>query len=448
MGRGRVLLLEMNELSPDLLHRFLREGRLPGFARMRRESLVRETAAAERAPLLEPWIQWVTLHTGLSQAEHGVLHLDEGARVPGANVWEEAAREGLPVWVCGAMNARSVPGLKGALLPDPWTTDVAPEPAELQPFARFVQSQVQEYTNERRRPDLRATARFGAFVAGHGLSFATARAIALQLATERLRGGKGAWRRAALLDRILFDVFKHYYRRVRPGFASVFANCVAHYQHLYWRDFDPGAFQAAPRDVDGDRSEAIAYGFETMDGIVSEALDMAGPDTTVVLATALSQSPCVKYEAIGGMRFYRPRDVARLAELAELPLGFRSSAVMSNEVVFHYDDAQAAEGAVAGLTALRVGDERAMNAEATGGRVVTHLRIKTDIPENAVLTTPRGTKARLFDLFYKVDATKSGIHDPRGLLWIRTPRRDHAELDVLPLTGVAPILRELLGVPH
>jgi len=443
-----VLLLELNELSPELLDRFLALGHLPHFARMRGESQVFVTEAAERPPMLEPWIQWVTLHSGLSQAEHGVLQLDEGARVPAPFVWEVLSRRGLPVWVCGAMNTREDADLRGGLLPDPWTTDTEPRPRELLPFARFVQSRVQEYTNAAAKPDAAETARVGAFLARHGLRARTAAAIARQLAAERVRPGRGAWRRAALLDQILFDVFRHYFARLRPRFATVFANCVAHYQHLYWRDMAPEAFAAKGDDLDGDRSGAILHGFRVLDGIVGDALALAGRDTTVVLTTALSQKPCLKYESVGGMRIYRPRDVPALAAFAGAPAGFRASAVMSNEVVLHYGDARDAERAAEALRALTLDGERAMNAEARDGRLVTHLRIKSDLAADAVVAGPDGRTARLYDLFYKVDAMKSGIHDPRGLLWVRTPRREHAvHSATVPLTAVAPTLLDMFAAP-
>ena len=73
-----VLMLEFNELSPELMHRFITEGHLPNFKRLSDESLVYVTDAQEAQEVLEPWIQWVTVHTGLSYEEHGVFLLGDG----------------------------------------------------------------------------------------------------------------------------------------------------------------------------------------------------------------------------------------------------------------------------------------------------------------------------------------------------------------------------------
>ncbi len=84
-----VLLLEFNELSPTLMDRFIGEGKLPNFERLRAESHVLVSDAEEEPPRLEPWIQWVTVHTGLSYAEHGVFRLGDPhkVKVPGSGTW-------------------------------------------------------------------------------------------------------------------------------------------------------------------------------------------------------------------------------------------------------------------------------------------------------------------------------------------------------------------------
>ena len=71
-NRSSVILLEFNELTPSLISRFIAEGRLPNFKRLYDESRVFTTDATEDAwedkRLLNPWVQWVTVHTGVNAA--------------------------------------------------------------------------------------------------------------------------------------------------------------------------------------------------------------------------------------------------------------------------------------------------------------------------------------------------------------------------------------------
>jgi len=52
-----AIVLELNELTPTLMWRFMSEGRLPNFSRLFEESHAFITDAGEDPPRLEPWIQ-------------------------------------------------------------------------------------------------------------------------------------------------------------------------------------------------------------------------------------------------------------------------------------------------------------------------------------------------------------------------------------------------------
>src|SRR5438045_4964705 len=82
---------------------------------------------------------------------------------------------------------------------------------------------------------------FVTFFLRHGLAADTIRAILAQLGSERLSRADVKWRRVALADRLQFDLFRHYYRRMRPDFATFFINSTPHLQHADWRHMYPGA---------------------------------------------------------------------------------------------------------------------------------------------------------------------------------------------------------------
>src|SRR5689334_17775348 len=98
---NRLILLEFNELTPSLLTRFMGEGHLPNFKRFFDESAVYTTDAEESGERLNPWVQWVTVHSGLSLEEHGVFRLDEGNKLPQPSVWDIISDTGRKVLVCG-----------------------------------------------------------------------------------------------------------------------------------------------------------------------------------------------------------------------------------------------------------------------------------------------------------------------------------------------------------
>src|SRR5690349_18999563 len=99
----RIMVLEFNELTPDLMHRFMAAGHLPHFQRLHNESHVYITQAAEDGWDLNPWVQWVTVHSGIDYREHGVTELDQGAALKVDRVWDVVSKAGLSVWICGSM---------------------------------------------------------------------------------------------------------------------------------------------------------------------------------------------------------------------------------------------------------------------------------------------------------------------------------------------------------
>jgi hypothetical protein len=445
-----VIVLEFNELSPVLMQRFIDAGHLPSFRRLHDEAEVWITDAGERPPFLEPWIQWITVHSGQRYAEHGVFNLDEGHRAEAPRIWDVLSAAGLESWICGSMNVAAAPGFRGWMLPDPWTTHLPPRPDELLPYFDFVRRHVLEYTNEQVPVTAADRLRFVAFMARHGLSATTAWAIVRQLATERV-DRRSRWRRAVLLDRLQFDLFRWHWRRARPAFSTFFLNSTAHFQHFYWRNLEPELFRVRPaEDEQRALADAVLFGYRQMDRLVEETLAMADRSTTVVLCTALSQQPCLGYEESGGKVIYRPRDFERLLAFAGVTARYRVAPVMAEEFHVYLDSEAAAVDAERRLAAMRVGERPALVVRRDGAGLFCGCKIHATIPADAVVSAAGGS-APFFSLFYQVEGVKSGMHHPEGLLWIRTPERLHAvHREPLPLPQVFPMLLGLLGlsVPH
>jgi len=442
---NRVIVLEFNELCPSLMERFIDAGGLPNFERLRGESLLFTTDAEEPRPNLEPWILWVNMHTGVSQAEHGVFNLGEARLVAHESIWDSFLRAGGTVWICGSMNAACREPIRGAILPDPWSTDGVAHPGELADFYRFVRTYVQEHTNTAVPLTTSDYLRFLRFIASHGLAPRSIGLILRQLIAERFGGDR--WRRATLLDRLQWDVFRWYYRQLRPDLATFFLNSTAHYQHKFWRNMQPELFSVKPGPEEASKQHAIRFGYEQMDGIVGEVLELAAPDTTIVLCTALSQQPYLLAEASGGKRFYRPGSFDTFVSMLQLG-GVREVApVMSEQFHIFFSGEPEAITAEAQLGRMMLDGRRVMYCRRTGPDLFVGCTIFDAIPAGARVEFD-GRSVPFFDLFYQADSVKSGMHHPDGMLWIRTPARSHAVVsEKVPLRSVAPTILRIGGVP-
>jgi hypothetical protein len=350
------------------------------------------------------------------------------------------------------MNVAPFTGQGSAFVGDPWSENDDAWPPELNTYNRFVSHNVREYSNAADRMSAGDYARFLAFMAGHGLSLQTVRGIVRQLAAEKLGARELSWRRVAILDALQFDVFRSYYRRFKPDFASFFANSVAHLQHSYWRHMDPAPFTVRPDAGElATYGEAIRTGYIAMDRLVGRFMRLARAEgATLMFLTALSQQPFLRHEEFGGQHFYRLHDVE--AFLQRLGVEVQGVApTMTHQYLAQLVSANATEAARNRLESLRLDDGRRVfgfpEIATEPGSLYFGCQISTRTPAaSPVLDGTNNASISFGDLFYRIDAIKSGRHHPDGCLWIQTGR--HRTHDVKPsILDVLPTQFEMLGVP-
>jgi hypothetical protein len=419
---GAVIVLEFNELSPDLMSRFIAEGRLPGFSALREQSATYVTDAQEAPPNLEPWIQWVTVHTGLPFSQHRVFDLGDAHKLDAPRLWDLVLDAGKKVWICGSMNAAvrsSNADGRAYFIPDPWCTGAPAVPAGMfDTFYTLTSRYVQEHTRDRAPWSKQDYAAFLWYVLTHGLSLRTISDIVLQLSRE-VKSKGSRWRRAILLDRFQWDLFRHTWKKVQPDFATFFLNSTAHFQHYHWREFEPSLFSSGTAHMSDEAKEAIPIGYQSMDRIVQECLRMA-PNATIVLMTALSQQPLLRYEGVGGKFIFKPVDHAALLHFAGFDGNYRYAPVMAEEFKLHFDSEAAAEQAERALLSLKLDGSPAMSARRDGTEIFCGCAVYSLPPAGTLVQA--GNHAETFDkLFYQVDGVKSGGHHPDGIFWIRKP---------------------------
>jgi hypothetical protein len=437
MTSSPVILLEFNEITPALIDQFIENGGLPNFDRFRRESFTFTTDADETQ--LEPWIQWVTVHSGLPYREHGVSRLDQGHKLTAPRLWDLVSSRGLASWVCGSMNVNYSDGSSAVVLPDPWCTQVKPKPSELEPYFRFVQAQVREHTKDSRGLSRGDYLRFATWMARTGLSSGTVLDVVKQLASERREDC--SWKRVSLLDQIQYDVFRYYYRKLRPAFSTFFLNSTAHYQHAYWDVFEPGKYPNKTVNPKRKKFEhAIQYGYQKMDQLLGRFFQLAANDATLVLCSALSQQPSTAERAR-----YRPIDFDQfLAFVGVSPT--EVVPVMADQFYLSFASEELLEEAKVRLSAVVSEGVRVVNFRREGDRLFCGCKTNGKVSKDS-LVSARESAMPFSRLFYEIPTGKVADHHPEGVFWIRRPDRvaRHHEARV-PLTSVAPSVLSLLGL--
>lgn len=440
---GPVLVLELNELCPPIIDKMMAAGELPNFKALHAKSDVRVTWTDDED--LEPWVQWVTLHTGCKQEVHGAKELDEGYRIDLPRVWDRLGDRGYDSLIFGSMNSRRFSN-KVFLVPDPWSARIAPTDPAYKAFHEFIAFNVTEHTNARAKPSKKMVLDFVRFMVSRGLSVSTVMTAVRQLANEKTSGRDLKWRRALILDLLMWDVFEAEYRRRKPAFATFFANSTAFLQHRYWRHMQPEAYQVKPGEAEmASYSHAVEDSYRHMDRLIGRAMKLAGANGRIVLATALSQEANLRYEHIGGKFVYRPHSFEALNKFAGGPAGATFEPVMTHQAWASFATREQAEAFEAALDGVQSNGVTVMEWKRAENRVFFWNRFISKIDDDMQLTNARtGARVAFTDLFALVGQVNNSQHNRGGAFWIqREDGKGRVHAEKLPLEQSCNLLLDM-----
>lgn len=443
--KSPVIMLELNELCPPIIDKMIAAGDLPNFAWLRSQSDVHVTFTDDES--LEPWVQWVTLHTGVGQAEHGAMELDEGHLVKTERLWDRLAARGLTSLIFASMNGDTARRDKVWLMPDPWSAGVKASDPSYQPLHDFISHHVTEHTNPNAKQGVGEMAGVVSFLLSHGLSIRTIRDAISQIASEKTSKRDRYWRRAIILDLLLWDVFEATYTRQKPDFATFFANSTAFLQHRYWRHMDPDAYTVKPSAEDmAAYGDAVATSYHHMDNLVGRARKLVGKNGRLIFATALSQEANTRYEHIGGKFVYRPHDFNRLFDWAGAPKARSFEPVMTHQAWASYDteeDATAAETALANLVS---NGAPVIDTRREGSRLFFYSNFISVAEDGFEITHAADNKRIEFtDLFHLIGQVNNSQHNRHGCFWLPAQSAGpKVHTDTLPLEKATDMIIALM----
>ena len=225
-SRQKTVLLGLNELNFEYIQEYINQGYLSNFSALFKNYGYTKTTSEKEYELLEPWIQWVSIHTGKSYDEHQVFRLGDIVNRPDLKqLWEVGEEKGLSVGGVSPFNARNNLKNPAFFVPDPWTQTVASGSKTLIRLSRAVSSAVNNNANQK-------------------LGFSSLVDLLKGMATFVPAGRFGHYfylaskfkkkvAKPAILDNLLADTFIQSWKTSSPDFSSLFLNSGAHIQHHY-----------------------------------------------------------------------------------------------------------------------------------------------------------------------------------------------------------------------
>ena len=256
---------------------------LPNFKRLIESNLL-HTRAEDQQENLEPWIQWVSVHTGLTFAQHGVFRLGDIVNYGGDQLFEEIERRGYKVGSMCAMNADNRLNNPAFFIPDPWTSA---KPDNSLSSKRLTHAMVQSVNdNAAGKLSFQSIIDFGLMI----LKLIPLRYFP-DLLSKAFWGMTTRWRRAIFLDILLFYCFESMVRSRKPDFATLFLNAGAHIQHHYMHASSvvPKGNYTNPVWHVPEDSDPVLDAYQQYDRLLGKLFSWK--NCSFIIATGLSQSP-------------------------------------------------------------------------------------------------------------------------------------------------------------
>lgn len=397
----KLLFLELNEFNFDLLKEAAQGLNLKHVLRLlslyRTETFTDDSYASD---YLEPWVQWVSIHTGQPSSQHQIKHLGDVPHLGCKQLWEELSDMGISSGIWGAMNAsRNNAKACRFFLPDPWTKAETAFPAELNDLLEPLHYYSQNYTNRSTRKALTYFTSLLFFLKRHKCLSSLFKQLP-RLAGNMLRFKLKSFVFISLFDFISTNLFLSYRKQFQPDFSLIFLNSIAHLQHHHWTSIH-GSWQ-------------LSYGFTYLNRILGEIFESLGDDTTLIVTNGLSQENTNEDKP---WILYRQNDQKTFLST----LGFnvaRVEPLMTHDALIYFNDPEECQRAKKALEGATVEGAPLFLVESYTDaplKLFYRLVFTDEVADDTVFIVEKKSY-RLLDLFTKI-VRRTGKHIPHGTLF-------------------------------
>jgi hypothetical protein len=404
--KNKTILLGLNELNFDYIKFYINQGLLPNFKKIFEIQPPIETVSENEYKLLEPWVQWVTIHSGKSYKEHTIFRLGDIVNNPElSQLFEELEIAGLSVGAVSPFNAENRLKKPAFFIPDPWTKTEASGNWIVKALYQAVHQSVND--NAKSKMNFKSI-----FSLGLGLLLY----VPLSRWSHYLKtvfNAKKPGAKALILDSLLADVHLTLWKKNKPDFSNLFLNSGAHIQHHYL--FNSNAYNGNIKNPEW----YCPQGFDPLITILSEYDKQIGSllkqkDLKIIIATGLHQQPHEK------LTFYwRLKEHVKFANKIGIENFSDILPRMSRDFLVKFkneNDAKKAEKLLNSFYASK--DElKIFDVDNRGSSLFVELVYPNDIVDNdSIYSKDSNLKLEKFKSYLAFVAIKNGEHNGIGYL--------------------------------
>ena len=404
--KNKTILLGLNELNFDYIKFYIDQDLLPNFKKIFEIQPPIETVSENEYKLLEPWVQWVTIHSGKSYKEHNIFRLGDIVNNPElSQIFEELEAEGLSVGAVSPFNAENRLNNPSFFVPDPWT--------KTNPSGNWIVKALYQAVHQSVNDNAKSKLNFKTiFSLGLGLLLY----VPLSRWSHYLKtvfNVKKPGSKALILDSLLADVHLTLWKKNKPDFSNLFLNSGAHIQHHYL--FNSKAYNGniknpewyCPKDYD-----PLIHILSEYDKQIGKLLKQK--DVKIIIATGLHQQP---HEHL--TFYWRLKEHVKFAEMIGIKNFLEVSPRMSRDFLVKFNnelDAINAEKLLNGFYASN-DNIKIFEVDNRGASLFVELVYPKDISESAsIYSKESDLKLEKFKSYLAFVAIKNGEHNGIGYL--------------------------------
>jgi hypothetical protein len=323
--------VQLNEVNFDIVKKYVNEnpGRYKGFEHLFTLNEY-STYSEQEYNLLEPWIQWASVHTEKTYAEHNIYRLGDVVTADHDQIFEKIERLGYTVGCVSPMNALNRLKFPAFFIPDPWTDTTSDKSFVSKSLHKALRQAVNDNSQERLSPST-------ILVLLLCFIFYSNKKNIIQYIKLFLKRKK-RWNKALFLDLFLTDLYIQKLKSAKPNFGTLFLNAFAHIQHHYFLN---SRYSRNELKNDGDYistdDDPLKDAIEVYDLIMKQLLKLAGYQN--MLATGLSQVPVENK-----ITYYRLKNHEEFLKLCGLKNFFVEPRMTRDFKITFYDETSRSEG--------------------------------------------------------------------------------------------------------
>ncbi len=319
-----MLIIELNEFDPVFLKENAKELNLKNilyfFNLNHSETYTNEKKEHQG---LDPWVQWVSIHTGKPFSQHKVKRLGQTSSQKEEQIWERIFKVSSLKWgVWGAMNAPlgDKEGI-GFFLPDPWSFEEKAYPDSLNNFLSFPKYMSKNYLSTNKIQLIISGFKTLSFMlanSGRGIK----RKIFSKLFKAFYLSGINVHSLNTILDYINCLYFIEFKEKYKTQFSIIFLNHIAHLQHHFW-------------NKDQEISNQMKFGLFICDEILGELKNNICSKESIILLNGLKQKNVSKK----GFFVYRQKEPINFIKII-CPIACQVQQNMTNDATLIFKNSR------------------------------------------------------------------------------------------------------------